>query len=141
MKATVRPPLWKVTVLAIAKREGRQILKPVQYEHEKEVLKRLAYWADQDELADLRIEKIGSIYELKDKWGPLGRINLRVYFGVRPSEQEVVVLKTYKKEEDSQAPRYVVITAEDRFEDYCNGGHVAGRTVYVPQVQSLGRES
>ena len=74
-------PQWIVVILGVAKREGHQILTDVQYDHEVSVLKRLTNFSDAEEIADLKIEKIGSFYELKDKGGPLGKINLRLYFG------------------------------------------------------------
>jgi hypothetical protein len=124
-------PLCTVVATRIAKREGRGFLNEVQYEHVKELEKRLAFFNRAEEVADLRIERIGTdLYELKDKGGPLGRINLRVYFGVIPEDGEIVILKTYKKEEDRQIPRHILITVEDRFEDYKHGALAHGNSVY-----------
>jgi hypothetical protein len=112
------PSKWTVVVLEVARKEGHKILSTLQYDHMVEVLKRLEDFGNPEETADLDIEPISSFYELKEKGGLLGRINLRVYFGVIPKRRELVIAKTYKKEEMGAAPRHVVISVEDRLEQY-----------------------
>lgn len=133
MDEPMRP--FSVVALQIAKREGRRFLTDVQYEHIVEIERRLAWWPYPEEIADLRIEKIGDLYELKEKWGPLGRINFRAYFGVWMPQRQVVIVKSYKKEEDDQTPRHVVIAAEDRFDDYKSGLLREGVSVHTPYVR------
>jgi len=95
--------------------------------------KRLEDWGNRDELADLDIEKVtNQIWELKEKGGPLHKKNIRVYFSVLEESREVVVLKTYKKEQDGQVSRHVLISAEDRLDDYEAGLLNAGKSVHIP---------
>ena len=101
-------------VLAVAKREGRSSLSPGQYLHLKDIIKRLVHFNRPKEIADLRIEPVEDFFELKEKGSVLGRINVRVYFGFFPNLGEVVVVKTYKKEEDGKTPRHVVINVQAR---------------------------
>ena len=116
------PDKWVVVILNVAKKEGHKILSKFQYDHIVEILKRLVDFGNQEELGDLDIEPIDSFYELKEKGGILGRINLRLYFGTRKEKQELVVAKAYKKEDDSQTPRHVILLVEDRLEEYAQGG-------------------
>ncbi|MFH1922046.1 MAG: hypothetical protein ABIP48_19445 [Planctomycetota bacterium] len=113
---------WIVVVLKVAKREGRKILTDLQYDHIVDILKRLVDFGNPEEMADLDIKPIGSFYELKEKWGVLGRINLRVYFGTISEDHELVIAKTYKKEDDGPTPRHIVILVEERLEEYRAGG-------------------
>jgi hypothetical protein len=99
---------WLVVALDVAKAEGRKILNETQYEHITDVLRRLVDFGDKDELSDLSIEPIGSFWELKEKGGILGRINLRVYFGTLPDDMELVIAKTYKKEDDGKTPQHII---------------------------------
>ena len=121
---------WVVVVLGLAKKEGRRILTDLQYDHIVEILKRLVDFGNSEETADLDIKPIQSFYELREKWGPLGRINLRVYFSTIPAERELVIAKAYKKEDDGPTPRHVIIVVEDRLEEYKAGGLRKSATVY-----------
>jgi hypothetical protein len=109
---------WDVVILEAAIKEGRKILSQTQYEHIVSILKRLVDFGNDEELSDLKIEQISSFWELKEKGGILGKINLRIFFGTIPEERELVVAKTYKKEAENQTPSYIIIAVEDRLEDY-----------------------
>ena len=112
---------WVVVVLEAAKREGHKILNDVQYEHVRQIVRRLEDYGNREELADLDIRSISTFWELREKGGLLGKINLRVYFGVLPEERELVVAMAYKKEEEDQVPRRIILIVEDRIEDYKEG--------------------
>ena len=120
----------KVSVLASAKKQGRKVLSARQYLHAIELVKQLADFNDPAAVADLRIEPIEDFYELKDKGGLLGKINLRIYFGYFPKLNEIVVVHVYKKEQECQLPRHIIITVQARIRNYRNGGLRNGMTVY-----------
>lgn len=124
------PEKWIVLVLEAARKEGHKILSDIQYEHVVEILKRLVDFGNPEEIGDLVIEPIESFYELKEKGGILGRINLRVYFGTIPDRHELVIAKAYKKEDDHAVPRHVVLLVEDRLEGYKASGLRKSVTVY-----------
>ena len=113
---------WTVIILGLAKKEGRKILSDVQYDHVVEVLRRLVDFGNSEEIGDLDIRSIESFFELREKGGVLGKINLRVYFGTIPEGHELVIAKAYKKEDDGATPRHVVILVENRLEEYRCGG-------------------
>jgi hypothetical protein len=119
----------KVVVIKAAKAEGREILVDMQYAYVVDIVKRLSDFGNKAALADLRISQFGEFWALKLKGSFLGKINLRIYFGHSPHRGEVVVLKTYKKEEDRQVSPHVRITLEDRMEDYLAGERI-GVSVY-----------
>ena len=107
-----------VVVLEAAKREGHKILNDLQYEYIRQMVQRLEDFGNRKELCDLDIRSISTFWELREKGGVLGKINLRVYFGLMPEEGEVVIAMAYKKEEEDQVPRRVIVLVEDRIEGY-----------------------
>ena len=111
----------KVVILNAAKREGHKILRDFQYEYVRAIVKRLEGFGHEHELSDLRIEPIEDFWELKEKGGVLGKINLRIYFGTVPEDNEVVVAMAYKKEDDGRVPRHIVIAVQNRLEEYRTG--------------------
>ncbi len=107
-----------IVVTGHARREGREILTPGQYEHVKGIVKRLVDFNNPPEINDLRIEAIENFFELKEKGGMLGRINLRVYFALLRDVGKIVVLKVYKKDEEGRPPRHVIINVQARLRSY-----------------------
>ncbi len=113
-------PRYEVVVLQAAVDDARKFLSQVQYAHAVSLVRRLVWFGDAKKIADLDIRRLDrKLWELRDKGGVLGRLNLRVFFSVL--SDEVVVLKTYKKEEDGQTPRHVKLLCHDRLEDYGRG--------------------
>jgi hypothetical protein len=129
-----RDRTWVVVALDVAKAEGRKILSEPQYEHIKEILRRLEDFGDKEELSDLSIEPIGSFWELRERGGPLGRINLRVYFGTLPEDLELVIAKAYKKEDDRKTPPYIIEQVEDRLVEYKLSGRKKSDSVHKKTV-------
>jgi hypothetical protein len=117
----VKSTYFTVKVLAMAKKEGREFLRPAQYLHVTDIIKRLAYFNRPEEMSDMRIEKVVDFYELKEKGGPLGKINLRIFFGVFADTREIVVVKVYKKEQEHRTPRHIVLNVQSRLRKYRNG--------------------
>lgn len=118
-----------VVVLAEAKAEGRRFLFDEQYWHVATVEQRLTEFGDPRAMSDLRIEKFGPFWELKLKGGLLKRLNVRVYFASVAARREIVILKTYKKEEDRKVYSGLSELLEDRLEDYL-AGQARGKSVY-----------
>ena len=119
-----------VVVLESAKRDGKKFLNDGQYFHMVGVIQRLVDFNNSDEISDLRIEPIENFFELKEKGGLLGKINVRIYFAHLQDEGRIVVLKAYKKDEDGQVSRHVVITVQARLRAYIQDGPSDGATIY-----------
>jgi len=108
----------RVIVLPIAAKEGWNELTPGQYLHVKDHVKQLVGFGRKEFDTSITIAPFGEFWELKIKGGVLGKKNIRVYFKHHQSANEIVVLHTYKKEDDGQAPRHIPIKLKNRFKFY-----------------------
>lgn len=124
--------LRTLVVLESAVREARGMLNDGQYWHVADIVKRLVWFGSPEQLADLRIAPIEGFHELKLKGHLLGKINLRIYFADLSAQNEIVVLKTYKKEEEHQVGRHIILNLEDRFEDYLRSSVSRHSIVFRP---------
>jgi hypothetical protein len=113
---------WQdIVVLAVAAKEGYDELTPEQYLHVQDQVKQLVGFGRRDFESILSIAPFGDFWELKEKGGTLGKKNLRVYFAFDPKANEVVVLHTYKKEDDGKAPPHIMIRLRNRLRMYLKG--------------------
>jgi len=115
------PQTQTVVVLGVAAKEGRADLTPGQYVHMSDLIRQLVFFGSRAYEIELRIEKFGDFWELKDKGGVLGKKNMRVYFAFNPETNEVVVLKTYKKEDDGSPPPSLKVGLRNRYREYLRG--------------------
>ena len=53
------------------------------------------------------VRAVDDFYELRDKGGILGKINVRVYFVIRPDIRGIFILAAVKKEAEGQIPRMI----------------------------------
>ncbi len=118
-----------VVALAESKDEARDMFTETQYWEAVLLVKRLTDFGDRNATADLEIRPFGDFYELCLKGGFVKKLNVRIYFAFVSDLHEVVVLKTYKKEEDRRTCPSIMYTLEDRLEDYLDGKR-AGISVY-----------
>jgi len=116
--------LWSVKYLTIAENEARRILQHQhQYDHVVDQIRDLARHTDPTHPSTQNVEKFADFFELKEKGGPLGRINLRVFFIVQQEQREIVLLGHYKKEVDGATPRAVVRKISRRARKYYRGDY------------------
>lgn len=101
-----RPPVykWNCLYLAAARDETLSALDEAQYHHLVEQFQELARHDDPSRSDVLSIDKIEDFYELRDKGGPLGRMNVRVFYLIDKKPRAVVVLGFIKKEADGKTP-------------------------------------
>lgn len=118
-----------VVALREPKDEAKALLNDVQYWEAVCIVKRLSDFGDRQATSDLSIKPFGDFWELRLKGGFVKNLNLRIYFAFIADRNEVVVLKTYKKEEDRRTCPAIMDTLEDRLEDYLDG-HRAGVSTY-----------
>jgi hypothetical protein len=110
---------WKVLALKKAREDAKDFLNDTQYAHVVELVRRLKDWQDRKQLTDLRIQKIrNDLWELKDKGGVLGKINVRVFFAPLSERKEIIVLGAFKKEMEDQTPGHMIVKMERRLSDY-----------------------
>lgn len=67
---------------------------------------------------DMRPEEF---YELRDKGGVLGSLNVRIFYGVDKHQRAIVALGGIKKQNDGPTPRGDVIRIRRRWRKYKNG--------------------
>ena len=111
----------RVVVIGIAAKEGWEELTPGQYLHLKDLVKQLVGVGRKEYESHLNIGPFGDFWELKEKGGTLGRKNMRVYFRFDSNVNDVVVLHTYKKEDDGQAPPHIKTRLKNRWNCYLRG--------------------
>lgn len=107
-------PKWKLGYLEAAEADGRKFLTEEQYAHAVQLFDELAYEIDPTKSETQEIRKIHEFYELCDKGGVLGKINLRVYFAIVNDMKLILALAAYKKEDEGQVPPYIVIRVRNR---------------------------
>lgn len=107
-------PKWELGYLEAAEREARKFLTEEQYAHAIQLFDDLAYESNPSKSQTQNVSKIYEFYELCDKGGILGNINLRVYFTIFKERKLILVLATYKKEIDGQVPQHIVIRVRNR---------------------------
>ncbi|MCC7291232.1 MAG: hypothetical protein IT449_04115 [Phycisphaerales bacterium] len=106
--------VWSLAYLDVTATEGRKLLTEDQYAHLVQQFEALSCEEDPRRSRTQDIRQIEDFWELREKGGLLGRMNVRVYFTVLESERLILVLKVYKKEEEGQTPGYVKIAVRNR---------------------------
>ena len=95
---------WTVLYLAVAREEASRFLGPAQYAHVVDQIKSLAREEDPTHPQTVSVDAIEDFFELREKGGPLGRTNVRVFFVLDKEAQAIVVLGAIKKEADGATP-------------------------------------
>ena len=112
--ARTRTQVWKLSHVAVAAKEGGRFLDETQYAHAVDLCVQLAEEQDPRRPLTLDVDKIEEFYELKDKGGVLGKINLRIYFAVFDESKEVVVLGCWNKNVEGKVPTYIKTRMRNR---------------------------
>lgn len=117
-----QPPLhWAVWYLAIARAEAQAILDDAQYHHVADQFKQLAEDADPTHSKIVDVRSVEDFFELRDKGGPLGNLNIRVFFFLDRRHRAIVVLGTIKKEADGKTPLGDKVLMKVRMRRYLAG--------------------
>jgi len=96
--------IWNVIVLDLAHNEAVKFLTPEQYSHEVQQVQCLACEKDPTHSVTQTVESVEDFYELKDKGGPLGRINVRIFFDLDKPIQAIVILGAIFKGNNGAMP-------------------------------------
>ena len=107
---------WSPWYFEASAKEARKILTGVQYEYVKEQILLLCEEDNPGQpprsVADVR--PIEQYFELRDKHGLLGKINLRVFYCLLEELNYLVVLGVWKKEEEHQTPPRIKVRMRRR---------------------------
>lgn len=122
---------WQTVVVpTVVRRESREFLTIGQYVHVTDFVKQLSGFGLQRYDRTMCIAPIDEFWELKEKGGLLGKINVRVYFAVIKHANEIAVLHAYKKEDDSQVHPSVLLLVRQRHRRFMGGELRAGAITY-----------
>ena len=99
--------VWKLSHVAVSAKEAHRFLDQTQYAHAVDLCVQLAEERDPQRPLTLDVEGIEEFYELKDKGGVLGKINLRIYFVVFDDTKEIMVLGSWNKNVEGKVPPYI----------------------------------
>jgi hypothetical protein len=86
--------------LTTARDEAMSILDESQYHHIASQFKLMATEGSPTSSELVDVKPIEDYYELRDKGGPLGKLNIRAFFTLDQSHRRIVVLGLIKKEND-----------------------------------------
>lgn len=95
---------WNVQILDRAYDEARGFLDDDQYEHLRRQVCELARQHDPTHSKSIDVREIEDFHELRDKWGILGRMNVRVFFFVHKPSRAMVILGAINKTNDGPTP-------------------------------------
>jgi hypothetical protein len=113
--------LWHVGYLSVARDEAMDFLSEEQYAHAVDLVKALASEPDPSHPSMVTVEAVDDFFELKDKGGVLGKINLRVYFMIDRQAKVLCILAAIKKEAEGQTPTWVKIRVRNRLRKFRAG--------------------
>jgi len=114
---------WNVLILNRSFVEACDFLDDAQYRHMALQVKELAMQRDPTHSQTVSVEKIEDFYEIRDKGGPLGNLNVRVFFGVEDNGRNIVVLGTIVKKNDGQTRKGDKVRMRRRWRKYRHGDY------------------
>ena len=112
---------WTVAYLTLAEDDAREFLDDGQYAHVVDQIRALAREEDPSHPLTVSVAAVEDFLELREKGGPLGRINVRVFFFLDKSNRTIVVLGAFKKEADGSTPNATKRTMARRKRKYLRG--------------------
>lgn len=121
-----------VVVLKRCIDEGRKELNDGEYWHVVKILRKLVNFGNSAKMSELDIRPIDGIYELREKGGLLYKKNMRFFFSVFTKEGKVVIAKAYRKDEEDQTPRHILINAHSRLAQWKANKLAVGATYRPP---------
>jgi len=113
---------WTALILDLAFTESK-FLSSAQYHHIVLQIKELAQHDDPTHSETVDVKKVETFYELRDKGGVLGGLNVRVFFGVDSDERSIVVLGVIKKQNNGPTPQADKIRMRRRWRKYTAGDY------------------
>lgn len=106
---------WKLGYLDATVGESG-FLNEKQYDYLVDQFREMSKCVDPVRCPTVDVEQVGEFWELRDKGGILGKLNVRVYFAVVAKKKFIVVLSVYKKEDEGAIPRWLVKRLANRLD-------------------------
>ncbi len=120
---------WDVWILDLAYKDAMKFLDEDQYGHISLQVRELALELDPTHSAMLSVDAVQDFFELREKGGPLGKINVRVFFFLDTRKEQdssnhaIVVLGAIKKENEGRTPPGDIIRTRRRLRKYLAGDY------------------
>lgn len=99
---------WSPAYLEQAADDARAFLNEAQYEHAVRQVLQLCEEDDPTHPVLSDVDAVEDFHELRDKYGILGKINLRIFFWLCKEHRTLVVLGACKKGNQGQTPDRIV---------------------------------
>ncbi len=110
-----------VAILDVAFEEAITITGEAGYAHFAMQVKELAMQEDPTHSDTVDLRPIEEYHEIRDHGGPLGNINVRVFFAIDINRRTIVVLGTIKKQNNGPTPKGDKTTMTRRLKKYRRG--------------------
>lgn len=112
---------WSVVSLQFVRKERAKLFTELESNHIADVVRQLAKEESPplSELVDVR--GIEDFYEIRDKGGPLGTKNVRVFFGLDKEDRSIVLLGAILKQNNGNTPLGDIIRIRRRWRLYQAG--------------------
>ncbi|MGH7135971.1 MAG: hypothetical protein ACREHD_09540 [Pirellulales bacterium] len=117
---------WTVLVLDSAFKEAMAFLSEGQYQHLAMQVKELAREGDPTHSVTNDVRSIEDFYEIRDKGGVLGNLNVRIFFTLEKNTSSLAVLGVIKKQNDGPTPAGDSIRMRRRMRKYLSGDYTRG---------------
>jgi hypothetical protein len=114
---------WGVDILDEGFHEVRKFVNVCQYWHLALQFKELAHEIDPSHPQTASVDSVEDFYELRDKGGVLGGMNVRIFFLLDKQKSSIVVLGGIKKQNDGPTPLGAKIRMRRRARKYRNGDY------------------
>ena len=112
---------WSVSVLDEAIQEVMTFLTVEQYQHLSFQFKELAMEDDPTHSMAASVDAVEDFFELREKGGILGKINVRIFFCIDKPRSSIIVLGGIKKENEGSTKTSVKIRISRRKRRYFDG--------------------
>jgi len=110
--------VWNVDVLDCAHQEAIAFLSEEQHACLRELVKELARWPEPSNQPLIDVRRVADVFEIRDKGGLLGKINVRIFFCIDHDTRTIAVLSVINKKNDGPTPKVDKIRATSRRRRY-----------------------
>jgi hypothetical protein len=121
-RASGKPPgyRWWALILDGVYEEALRLVGGVGCRHLAMQVKELALQDDptHSQVVDVKKMEGHEFLEIRDKGGPLGNVNVRLFFGVSDATRSIVVLGVIKKQNDGRTPLGDLLRMSRRWRQY-----------------------
>jgi hypothetical protein len=114
---------WSVGLLSFALDEATDCLTSAGYRHLEMQVKELATLDQPSNSPTVDVRPIEDFYEIRDKGGPLGNTNIRVFFGIDAPHRALIVLGVIKKQNSGKTPLGDKVRMRRRWRNYLAGDY------------------